>query len=105
MRSQLKNLLLAFLLASATVTGVAFGQTQAINGSIRGHVTDATGSSIAAAKVSVLGDATGFVRVTESNGDGVFVLPNLPLGAYTLTIQKEGFNSDKHSGIVLDAGV
>jgi hypothetical protein len=105
MRSHLKNSALAFLLACATLTGVAFGQTQAINGSIRGHVEDAMGGSVAAAKVSVLGDSTGFGREAETNADGYFVFPNLPLGAYTLTIKKEGFNTDKHTGIVLDAGV
>ena len=104
MKVHMKKLLPAILLAATLATGVAFSQTQAINGSIRGHVSDATGSSIAAAKVSLLGDATGFSRTSESNADGYFVLPNLPLGSYTLTIQKDGFNSDKHTGIVLDAG-
>jgi len=96
----MKNLLLVFLLAAAT----AFGQSQAINGAIRGHATDATGSSIAAAKITVTNDGTGFTRDTESNEEGYFVLPNLPLGSYTLTIVKPGFNTDKHPGIVLDAG-
>ena len=95
----MKKLLLALLLMSA----LAFAQT-AINGTIRGHATDASGSSIAAAKVTVVNDGTGFERAVDSNEDGLYVLPNLPLGTYTLTIQKAGFNTDKHPGIVLDAG-
>ena len=96
----MKKLLLALLLVSA----FAFGQT-AINGTIRGHATDASGSAIAAAKVTAINAGTGFERDVESNEDGLFVLPNLPLGSYTLSIQKSGFNTDKHTGIVLDAGM
>ncbi len=96
----MKKLLLALLLVSA----FAFGQT-AINGTIRGHATDASGSAIAAAKVTAINAGTGFERDVESNEDGLFVLPNLPLGSYTLSIQKNGFNTDKHTGIVLDAGM
>ena len=95
----MKTVLLALLLASV----LAFGQT-AINGTIRGHASDASGSSISAAKVTVTNEGTGFARDAESNEDGLFVLPNLPIGTYTLTIQKSGFNTDKHPGIVLNAG-
>ena len=97
----MNKMLFVFLLLSAA----AFGQTQAINGSIRGHATDATGSSVSNAKVNATNDATGFTRSTETNEDGFYVLPNLTLGTYTLTIQKPGFNTERHPGIVLDAGV
>ena len=101
----MKNLLAAFLVVTMALSAVAFGQTQAINGSIRGRATDATGSGVPAAKILVQGDSNGFARETDSNEDGYFVFPNLPLGSYTLTIAKNGFNAEKHTGIVLDAGV
>ena len=81
-----------------------FGQTQAINGSIRGRVTDPAGAAVPSAAVSVNNVATGFLRETQSNDDGYFVVPNLPIGTYTVTIKKEGFETQRHPGVVLDAG-
>src|ERR1035441_2044108 len=83
----------------------AFSQTQAINGSIRGRVTDPAGATLSKAEVSVVNTATGFTRAVESNDEGYFVIPNLPIGSYTLTVKKEGFDSQRRPGIVLDAGV
>src|ERR1700691_2976103 len=71
----------------------ALAQTQAINGSMRGRLTDPAGSAIPAAAVTVTNDATGFTRDVQSNEDGYFVIPNLPIGTYTMTIKKEGFET------------
>ena len=82
----------SFLLAGLLVASIALpalAQTQAINGSIRGRVTDAAGAAVPQAKVTVLNDATGFTRTASSEEDGYYVFPNLPLGTYTVTIQKE----------------
>jgi Carboxypeptidase regulatory-like domain/TonB dependent receptor len=83
----------------------AYSQTQAINGSIRGHVTDAAGSAVPKAKVSITNPETGFTRATDTEEEGLFVFPNLPLGTYTVTVQKEGFTTQRHTNIVVDAGV
>jgi hypothetical protein len=97
----------SFLLASVLVASIALpaaAQTQAINGSIRGRVTDAAGAAVPQAKVTVLNDATGFTRTASSEEDGYYVFPNLPLGTYTVTIQKEGFQTERHPGVALTAG-
>jgi hypothetical protein len=91
-------------LAAFAFTVCAFAQTQAINGSIRGRVTDAAGAAVPAAKISVLNAATGYSRDLLSDDDGYFVFPNLPLGPYTVTISKEGFSTEKRPGVMLDAG-
>ena len=83
---------------------LAVSQTQSVNGSIRGRVTDAAGSSVPQAKVAILNGATGFTRSAETGEEGYYVFPNLPLGTYTVTIQKEGFDTQRHPGVVLDAG-
>src|SRR5579871_2391724 len=82
----------------------AFAQTQAINGSIRGRITDAAGAAVPLAKVTVVNDETGFTRAVSSEEDGYYVVPNLPLGTYTVTIQKEGFQTERHPGVSLTAG-
>jgi Carboxypeptidase regulatory-like domain len=91
-----------FFLLLAAFTAAA--QTQAINGSIRGRVTDAAGASVPAAKVTVSNDQTGFSRSLASDDDGYYVFPNLPLGTYTVSIQKEGFAAQKFTGVALTAG-
>src|ERR1700736_1236577 len=97
-----RYLLLAGLLTALAVSALA--QTQAINGSIRGRVTDAAGAAVPLAKITVLNDATGFTRTASSEDDGYYVIPNLPLGTYTVTIQKEGFQTERHPGVSLTAG-
>jgi Carboxypeptidase regulatory-like domain/TonB dependent receptor-like, beta-barrel len=47
---------------------------------------------------------TGFSRATDTTSDGYFVIPNLPLGPYTISIKKEGFQAERRAGITLDAG-
>src|SRR3954453_11035704 len=89
-----------FLLAGST----AWAQTQSINGSIRGRVVDATGSPIAQTSVSAENTDTGFVRSTSSSDEGYYDLPNLPIGKYSVTIQKAGFETLRHTDIALNAG-
>src|SRR5579859_5391900 len=90
--------------AGLLLTAAAFAQTQAINGSIRGRVTDASSAPVTGAKVTIVNDNTGFTRSMDANEEGLYVFPNLPLGTYTVTISKEGFESQRHPGVVLDAG-
>jgi hypothetical protein len=82
----------------------AFAQSQAINGSIRGRVTDSAGASVALANVAVANVDTGFTRSMNTSDEGYYVIPNLPLGTYTVTIQKTGFATQRHTGVILQAG-
>ena len=98
----LRTLILAGLLAAILIPLGA--QTQAINGSIRGRVTDPAGAAIPGAAVTVTNTATGFTRDTQTGDDGYFVIPNLPIGAYTVVFKKEGFQAESHPDVVLNAG-
>src|SRR5579885_3128400 len=97
----LSRIITAGLFAALAIS--AFAQTQAVNGSIRGRVTDAAGAGVPEAKVTVLNQQTGFTRTVSSEDDGYYVVPNLPLGDYTVTIQKEGFQTERHPGVTLTA--
>jgi hypothetical protein len=98
-------MLVSKLLAiAALLAGAVFAQTQAINGSVRGNVTDAGGAAVAQAKITVANVDTGFVRSVLSDDNGNYVVPNLPLGNYTVTVQKEGFDTLRRSGVALTAG-
>jgi hypothetical protein len=82
-----------------------YGQAQAINGSIRGRVIDQANSPIGQAGVKIENTQTGLSRSTETAEDGYYVFPNLPLGSYTVTVQKTGFDTQRHPDVVLDAGM
>src|SRR5579883_1072663 len=82
------------LLSAAAVWGQATSQ-------IQGTVQDASGSAVADALVKATQTETGVVRSVMTGADGVYVLPNLPIGPYRLEVSKAGFTSYVQSGIVL----
>src|SRR2546423_4921620 len=99
-RGVLTTVLLAFIFTAIS----AWGQSQAINGTIRGRVADPSGAAILDANIAVANAQTGYSRSTNSGSDGYYVFPNLPLGTYTVTIKKDGFSVIEHQNVVLQAG-
>jgi len=87
----------------ACVPGVR-AQSESINATIRGRITDPAGQSVVGAAVSAVNDATAYARSVPTGDDGYYVIPTLPIGTYTLTVAKEGFSTLKFPGIVLQAG-
>ncbi len=94
------------LLVMVLVAGAspAFGQSQAINGTIEGTVRDAQGGVLPGVTVTVTNTDTGAVRVVVTNEAGLFRAPLLPLGAYTLEFQMTGFAKRSRAGMALTAG-
>jgi hypothetical protein len=68
---------------------------------ITGTVTDSTGALVAAATVTITNDATKVSMQTQSNGNGVFVAPELNVATYSVTIAKAGFKNYTITGIEL----
>ena len=64
---------------------------QSFRGSIRGKVTDPSGSLIAGAKISAKNPDTGLTRDTTTTDEGTFVLAELPAGTYTVEVNASGF--------------
>ncbi len=69
--------------------GVAWAQATA--GSLRGVVTDQTGSVIPSADVMATNLSTGQQLATQTTEAGVFVLGNVPVGDYELAVESIGF--------------
>ncbi|MGF7180853.1 carboxypeptidase regulatory-like domain-containing protein [Tunturiibacter psychrotolerans] len=74
-----------------------FGQ-QTLGG-LTGAVTDAQGGILPGTVVTVVGDQTGLTRTQTAGSNGFYDFANLPIGTYTLTFTKEGFQSQKMQGI------
>ncbi len=92
-----KFALAAAVALAALSPALIWAQAQAINGSIRGRVTDPAASPIAQADVKIENTGTGLERSVQTTEDGYYVFPNLPLGSYTVTIQKTGFQTQRAS--------
>jgi hypothetical protein len=82
----------------------AWSQSQSINGTIRGRISDQSGAAVAGGTIEVHNAATGFRRTAQSNDDGYYLIPNLPLGSYEVVITKQGFSTVKATGVRLEAG-
>jgi outer membrane receptor protein involved in Fe transport len=62
-------------------------------GRIVGVITDPSGAVISGAKVVVTNTATNTRSETVSGADGTYQVLNLPIGNYTVSVEKEGFAS------------
>ena len=80
----------------------AFSQTS--NGVIRGIVSDSSGAVIGGAKVIATAAATGVEYSSTSNDAGLYNIPGLPAGAYTLTVERAGFRKYVRTGLTIATG-
>jgi len=76
---------------------------QAINVTIQGRVYDSTGAVIPQATLTAVNSATGLSRSATATSTGDFQLPSLPVGDYTVTAEKQGFQKSAKK-IHLDIG-
>src|SRR5258705_14016098 len=92
----------AILIACAAA---AFAQPNsgAINGSIKGTVTDQLGALVINAEITVR-DARGKERTTTSNTDGNYELKILPAGNYDVRVVASGFNIFEQKNIEVKSG-
>jgi outer membrane receptor protein involved in Fe transport len=80
-----------FILLSLFIFATAASAQQANTASLAGTVTDPNGAVIPGATVTVTQKATGFTRTTTTNGEGLYVLTNLPPGDYEVKVEENGF--------------
>ena len=90
-----------FLLVALLVTPGAFAQS--ITGSVVGTVVDTSEAVVPGASVTLTQQATGAERKAETSELGRFVFSSVQPGAYTLSIEAEGFKRLELSNINLTA--
>src|SRR5271165_5785891 len=92
----------ALLLAlSLPVTGVAF--SQAVNGTIVGTITDASGGVVPGAKVTLTEVNTRILHTGATNSSGTYSFPELPPGTYDVAVEMNGFRKEVKTGVILEA--
>ena len=95
-RSNPNALLTAVLLAGA----LAAQDT----GSLYGTVTDPAGGLVWNAQICATSVERGNVRTAVSNEKGEWVLPQMPIGTYTVKVEAHGFKPFERKQIAVDAG-
>ena len=93
-----------WLLIPVLVLSCVMANAQVLTGTLSGTVEDQTGARIPGAAVTITSDTTGDKRDTKADGDGLFSVPALPPGTYTVIVSTKGFSSWKETGILLNQG-
>lgn len=85
------------LLVAMSWIGAA-GQTT--GGTITGAVLDSTGAALNGAQVRVVDDATNAIQTLTTAGAGLFNVPNVNPGNYTVTVTAPGFSPEEVHALV-----
>ena len=97
------RLVIALLALTAIIMiGVPCAFSQEASAGITGRVTDPSGSAIAGASVRAKDIARGTEWPTQTNEEGIYSFPRIPIGAYELSIAAQGFKTLVRPGITLE---
>lgn len=88
-----------YLLLVVLTVASALAQTSA---SFRGAITDSSGASVPGARIEVKNEETGLERKAVTNDSGFYIVPALPVGRYSITVEANGFKRKTFTGLVLE---
>jgi hypothetical protein len=89
----------AALGVAVTLTSLAIAQEA--GGTFSGRVVDPTGAGVPGAEVLAVHTGTGVSHKATSGSEGAYALPNLPIGAYDISVTRAGFKRTVRKGIEL----
>ena len=92
------------LMVLAITPSRAFAQGS-VTATLSGTVMDSTGAVVAGATVSAKNNATSSIATAVSASDGLFAIPALQPGDYTVTVSMQGFKTITLQDVRLNAGV
>ena len=95
---KVKLLLLLWIVGTSLIWG------QVVGASLSGTVRDDSGAGLPGAAVLVKNTETGAVRTLVTDENGRYSAPSISIGQYQVTASKEGFNSQRKTGIDLVVG-
>src|SRR5262249_28882377 len=79
---------LYFTLALVWVSSIAYAQT----GTLAGTIIDVTNAGVPGATVTAKNQATANIRTAATGVNGTYSIPDLPVGTYDVTVEKQGFS-------------
>ena len=78
---------------------------QVVTGTITGIVTDPSGARVPNATITATNEGNGVSQSTTTTADGIYNLPYLPPGTYTITVEAGGFAKATEAGVLLDVSM
>lgn len=102
MNRHLRNLVVTAMMVLA-FSNVIPAAAQSDTATLSGTVTDSTGAVLPDVKIFARNMASGMRRSATTNQEGIFVIPMLPPGTYTIVAHREGFANVEVPDIVLHA--
>jgi len=75
----------------------------AAGGSLSGKVTDPGGRTVPNATVTATNIDTNFKHTSTTDSKGIYSLPDLAVGRYSLRLEALGFRPYRSTGVVVDA--
>ena len=103
-RRVLRVAIAALLVAAGLSAAPVLAQSTAANGAIEGTVVDNSGGVLPGVTVTVTNVETGTVRSVITNESGLYRATLLPLGAYRVTAELQGFKKFEQVGVTVGAG-
>lgn len=103
-RTLLKTLRAVCLAVAALAVLIAprFTIAQNAQGTILGHITDASGAAVVGAKVAIKSLDTGVTSTVSTNGNGDYSVPALNPGRYSASVEAPGFARQVSGELVLE---
>src|SRR5262245_38863866 len=98
----MKKFILAVLLVFLLVSTSAFSQTT--NATLGGTVSDSTGALIPGVTVTATNTQTGIVTSVVTNETGAYQFASLQTGAYKVTSELPGFQTQTFTNVALGVG-
>jgi hypothetical protein len=75
---------------------------QSATATLSGTVFDQTGAVVPGVNIAVISVAQAFERTATTNDEGVFIVPQLPPGNYTVKAERQGFNTAEQRNVILN---
>ncbi|MGH9438584.1 MAG: carboxypeptidase regulatory-like domain-containing protein, partial [Terriglobia bacterium] len=94
----------ALSLALSGLYSVRVAFAQVAGATLTGTVSDSSGAAIPGAGVSIKNTATGIVHKVTTDSAGLYSMPNLVPGPYSVTASAKGFSTLVRSGFTLAVG-
>lgn len=92
-----KKLNMSLFALMLTLVFTAFAFAQGTTGTIEGTMKDPQGAVIPGATITVkaTGSTAGYTKTAVTSDDGYFIIPNVPVGNYDVSVEKSGFATQK----------
>jgi outer membrane receptor protein involved in Fe transport len=76
--------------------------SQVGSGTLYGTVTDPSAAVVAGQRVTAIQESTGAARTAVTDLHGIYVFDALPVGAYTIRVEKTGFQNYSNAGLTVE---